>query len=244
MDRVSYMTHYRLEGVHWWSRARTRIVAGLLSGWAPVSSDPYVVDIGCGAGSVLSALRGMGYRGVGIENSEEAVEEAARMGNTFVRQGEAPEAFLPLPEGPHVFLLLDVLEHVSDDRALLSRIVERMPAGSKVLITVPALSMLWSEHDEMYGHFRRYDRAGLAGVVTGAGLAPVFTSYFCTLLFPFILAARLAKRLLPFQTRPDLRLVNRHLNRVLESVFSCELQLLRLMPLPVGSSLIVLAEKP
>jgi SAM-dependent methyltransferase len=238
-----FVVHYRLEGVHWWLRARRRIIVDAITRAAPLQEGPLVVDIGCGGGSILAVLVRLGYRTLGIDNNANALESARSQGVSDVRIGEAPEAFDPLPRGPYVFLLSDVLEHIEDDYGRFGAMVAAMPKGSKVVVAVPALMCLWSEHDQRYGHHRRYKKESLRKLLKESGLEVRFISYFSTILFPFIYLVRQTQKLAPNKLPPDLKEVNPVLNKVLEAVFNMERYLLRWMSFPIGSSLLAVAEK-
>jgi hypothetical protein len=90
-------------------------------------------------------------------------------------------------------LLLDVLEHQDDDRAFLADLIARMAPGSEMLLTVPALRMLWSDWDVVLGHRRRYDKKSLRAAIP-AGAVVEELSY----VFPEMLPLGIARR---FQAR-------------------------------------------
>jgi hypothetical protein len=83
-------------------------------------------------------------------------------------------------------VLLDVLEHVHDDRALLADVVARnLVDGGRALVSAPAWAALYTQHDTALGHFRRYAATELEGVVRAAGLDPVLGGgLFASLLLP------------------------------------------------------------
>jgi hypothetical protein len=89
-----------------------------------------------------------------------------------------------------LFLLSDVLEHVSDDYAMLSELLAAASPGCYFLLTVPADESLWSEHDESFGHYRRYDRARLEGVWAGLPVTSLMVSYFNARLLPVVRMVR------------------------------------------------------
>jgi hypothetical protein len=89
-----------------------------------------------------------------------------------------------------LFLLTDVLEHIEDDRAMFSELVAAARPGCYFLLTVPADPALWSEHDESFGHFRRYDRARLEDVWAGLPVSTLLVSYFNARLLPVIRLVR------------------------------------------------------
>jgi 2-polyprenyl-3-methyl-5-hydroxy-6-metoxy-1,4-benzoquinol methylase len=104
-------------------------------------------------------------------------------------------------------LLMDVLEHVDDDVALVRELATSAKPGTRFIVSVPAFSWLWSQHDEFLEHRRRYRLNGLLGVLKAAGLKPVDGFYMFASIFPAVVAHRLWKRRwAPGQTaRSDLR---------------------------------------
>jgi ferric-dicitrate binding protein FerR (iron transport regulator) len=107
---------------------------------------------------------------------------------------------------------------------------------------VPAYAWLWSRHDEMLGHRRRYTAARLRRAAEEAGFAVERLTYFNTLLAPAIVAVRLARAAL---RRPghDLARPGPLVNRVLAAVFGAEAGLLRWLSLPFGISILLVARR-
>jgi SAM-dependent methyltransferase len=62
-------------------------------------------------------------------------------------------------------IFIHVLEHIEKDREALNKVHELLLPNGKVLIEVPALPFLFSVHDEMLGHFRRYTKSMLKSMV-------------------------------------------------------------------------------
>ena len=87
-------------------------------------------------------------------------------------------------------LMIDVIEHVDDDIALIRDYGDRAAPGTKFLISVPAFQFLWSSHDEFLEHRRRYTLSSLKTSVTAAGLRPIKSRYFFGLIFPAVAAMR------------------------------------------------------
>jgi len=159
-----------------------------------------------------------------------------------VRPGRLP-ADLPVPDGwADVVLLLDVLEHLDDDAAALATARRALAPGGLLVVTVPAYRWLWSDHDVALGHRRRYAAGELVGRVRGAGLSVERVSYFNMLLFPAVATVRVWKRLVGDRTH-DLHRPSDRWNRRLGRVFALERPLLPRVPLPFGSSLLLLARR-
>lgn len=66
-------------------------------------------------------------------------------------------------------VLINVLEHIEDDRAMLEKIRGTLNENGRLLLFVPALPAIFGSLDEQFGHFRRYTRRQLAGLVTACG---------------------------------------------------------------------------
>lgn len=89
-----------------------------------------------------------------------------------------------------VFLLNDVLEHVKDPVAFLQNIVHNAKERATFLITVPALPILWSGHDEFLGHYKRYTGKVLQRELSSSGIDVIQLEYLYWLIFPIVLLAR------------------------------------------------------
>jgi hypothetical protein len=137
-----------------------------------------------------------------------------------------------------------VLEHIEDDLGSLHRVAQLLRPGGFLVVTVPAYRFLWSEHDVVNEHKRRYTRTELATKMKQIGFGIRKLSYFNTLLFPPIAAMRLIQRLRDRPGQADEGHVAPWLNGVLRRVFSLEKQMLRWLSLPFGVSLIAVADKP
>ncbi len=94
------------------------------------------------------------------------------------------------PTDCDLVLMMDVLEHVDDDRGLVRYYADRVPAGAHFLVTVPAFSFLWSGHDVFLEHKRRYRLPEIETALRDAGLEIVRGAYFFGLIFPLAAAVR------------------------------------------------------
>ncbi len=171
------------EGRHWYYASKGRALLQLLKGLNVET----VLDIGAGSGVFSRQLLDAGIcrRAVCVDPAYRA-ESIERHNDREIRFARAPD------KGPaDIVLMMDVLEHVDDDVALLRGSTARLRPQDQVVITVPAFQFLWSGHDEFLEHRRRYTRRQLEAVVRAAGLEPVKSGYFFGLLFPFAAIQRL-----------------------------------------------------
>jgi SAM-dependent methyltransferase len=139
-------------------------------------------------------------------------------------------------------LMMDVLEHVDDDRGLLRHYAAKVPPGAHFLVTVPAFRFLWSGHDVFLEHKRRYRLGEIETAMRDSGLEIVKGAYYFGLIFPLAAAVRLAAR---GEARPKSSL-KKHgalTNGLLTAACAAELPLFPVNRL-AGLSAFVLARKP
>ncbi|MCW0920352.1 class I SAM-dependent methyltransferase [Pseudomonas sp. RG1] len=141
-------------------------------------------------------------------------------------------------------LLMDVLEHVDDDLGLLKSYVDKVPSGSRFLMTVPAFQFLWSGHDDFLEHKRRYTLAQFETLAGDAGLTVQRGAYYFGAVFPIAAALRLMPQGSPI-AQPQSQLKRHHpwVNSVLKTLCRLELPLMGRNRL-AGLSVFVLAQKP
>lgn len=229
---------------HWWLVGRRRIlrelVAEALKGGP---ADPVILDVGCGTGSMLEMLADFG-RVKGIDSSPHAVTHAqARLGAAGdVTVGAIPED-VPADGSIDLVTAFDVIEHLDDDATAVKRFAQALRPGGAAVIAVPAYMFLWSAHDVVHHHKRRYTRKQLVSLFTSAGFKVERATYYNTILFPAAAVARPLERLRPPKTEgaSDLRMGNKSVNRLLARVFSSEAAMVRRANLPFGVSLGLIA---
>lgn len=138
--------------------------------------------------------------------------------------------------------MLDVLEHIDDDAGALAALHDLLRPRGRLLITVPAYQWLWSGHDVVAHHRRRYTARQLRSRLAEAGFAVSYLSYFNTFLFPLIATKRLLSRISGWEGGSDMEAGTSPVaSRVLRTVFGAERHLLRWFRLPFGVSIVVLA---
>ena len=241
MDPAYYERYAQVEDGHWWFRARRRIVGRVLDGLR-LPDGARLLEAGCGTGGNLAFLARYG-RLDAFEIDARARELAGARGVTKVKDGALPDR-IPF-SGPYdAILMLDVLEHVQDDRAALVALHQRLAPGGALVMTVPAFPFLWSRHDVVNHHFRRYRRTGLVDQLREAGFHVQHATYFNTTLFPLVAAARVIGNLRGQTGGSDADVIPSPLvNRLLETVFGGERFVVPHMRLPFGVSILAVARR-
>jgi SAM-dependent methyltransferase len=237
MDRIVYDRMAAHDSHHWWYRARRDILADYIAREAKLPASARILEIGCGTGHNLPMLARFGD----VDAIE--IDEAARA-IASERLGKPVDA-APLPaltgveRGAYdMVAVLDVVEHIEDDVAALKAMAECLKPGGCILIAVPAHQWMWSVHDVVNHHKRRYSKATLRK----AGLRHNGLSWFNSLLFPAAVAARLAGKLTGKDDSDDSP-PPKLLNTVFETVFRVERHLVGRVPLTPGLSILTLARK-
>jgi len=156
---------------HPWETARAAFFADVVLRRSPPGRPVAVLDVGAGDGYLARGLLarlppGSTVTCVDLHYSPAQIEALSR---------DAPPGLVFAREAPNAhhdwILLLDVLEHVGDDVGMLGGFTRRhLAAGGTVLVSVPAWPALYTRHDVVLGHHRRYRPGELASTIERAGL--------------------------------------------------------------------------
>jgi len=191
MDRDYERQTHQAEDRHWWYRGRRTVLDGVLDG-LELPTPARVLDAGCGSGRNMIELARLGSV-TGIELSETSVELARKRNAGEVISGSVLE--MPFPDDSFdLAVSLDVIEHLEDDLGALRELRRAVAPGGALLVTVPAYQWLWSGHDEINHHHRRYTRRSLQRVAEQAGWRQLRTTYFNSLLLPVAIVLRVLDR--------------------------------------------------
>ena len=206
---------------HWYYSSKAKAMTSLLQGATPTR----ILDVGAGSGFFSRYLLAhtTAQEAWCVDTSYQA-DSDEREDDKVVHYRRSVGAI-----DADLVLLMDVLEHVDDDVALLKDYVDKVPSGSRFLITVPAFNFLWSEHDDFLEHKRRYSLRQLEEVVQNAGLAVKYGAYFFGIVFPIAATLRLAQKA-SSERCPVRSQLTRHypiVNTVLKSLCNVELPLMK-----------------
>jgi SAM-dependent methyltransferase len=245
MDKNYFKRYYTLEREHWWFSARAGILMSHIRRVFANRTDLKILNIGVATGYSSQLLQQFGTV-TSIEFDEECYEFTRDVVKIPIQQGSILE--LDFPDNTFdLVCAFDVIEHVEDDRLATSEMRRVAKLGGVMFVAVPALMYLWSEHDVVNHHFRRYSSKILRGLFEEHD-APVFHSYFNFWLFFPIAIIRLFSRLFtkkhlakPEDTLSDFDNFKNGgvVNTILKNVFLSEnIFLKRFITFPIGVSLL------
>jgi SAM-dependent methyltransferase len=191
MDRDYELQTHQAEDRHWWYRGRRSVLERVIADLRlPARAE--ILDAGCGSGRNMIDLARHGTV-TGVELSATSASIARERGSGEVIEGSVLE--MPFAVGRFdLAVSLDVIEHLEDDLAALRELRRVVKPGGTLLVTVPAYKWLWSGHDVVNHHFRRYTRRSLQRVGEQAGWQQVRTTYFNSLLLPAAILLRVLDR--------------------------------------------------
>ena len=242
MDSQVYSELIEQEETHWWFVSRRAITQYLLN-LIKIPKNAKILDLGCGAGGNLSMLSTYGEV-FACEMNDQVREHSAGRNIGSVAYGKLPDEIPFSGQQFDLITMFDVLEHIEDDNATLAAVAGRLSQGGVLLLTVPAFQCLFSRHDKLHHHFRRYGKTELQEKIKAAGFKIEYLNYWNFFLFPVAVAARM----LDF-----FRAKNEHaigtkipapaINKILTKLVSAERFLFPRIPLPFGLSLMLVARK-
>lgn len=190
MDPLAVRAMIAAESAHPWYRARLFFVENALSSFE--TKDVKILDFGCGSGAALDVCKHLGFvQTLGLDVSDDCVESTKGRG---IRAQKIGLEFPEVKEDFDFIICLDVLEHLKDDVDYLSKLKNLLRDTGKILVSVPAHQFLWSSHDDLNHHFRRYSRRSFMRLVDETQLKIVDIRYWNSLLFPLFMFSRILSR--------------------------------------------------
>lgn len=245
MEKSFYDTLYNMEEKHWWLITRKSLILRFLSDIYKNNTfdgNRQILDMGCGSGYMAEKLCRFGAV-TGIDPADEALRYCGK--NKFnALKGSLDEVSF---ESNRFDLItcLDVLEHINDDLKVLRESFRICKNGGFMIVTVPAHQFLWSSHDKVNHHVRRYSKKELEQKIRKAGFEIQKLSYAYCATFPMLLTVRSIKNIFAKKDKAtsDLSTVPLFLNKLLVLMLNIEIEILQKINLPWGSSLVCVAKK-
>ena len=193
MQHDYYKEYYDLERNHWWFVAREKIISNyikkIISDKILNQKELKILNVGCGPGRSSQYLTNFGQV-TSVEYDKDCCEFASERTGLEIINGSITE--LPFQDKSFdLVCAFDVIEHVEDDQLAVSEMKRVAKNDGVLLITVPAFMSLWSHHDVINHHFRRYKINEIEKLFDKDQKGTkIFTSYFNFFLFPPIFFVR------------------------------------------------------
>jgi SAM-dependent methyltransferase len=234
--------YHEVETENWWFVSRRRYLLDVLN---EVPKDSKILDIGCSSGIFLKDLERLGFKTenlFGIDISEKAIGNCRNNGinNAFVMDAQN----ISLSEKFDIIIASDCLEHLSNDIQALKNWCDLLKTGGMMYVFVPAFQSLWSSHDEVNMHFRRYTNKDLKDKLTNENLTILKSSYWNFSLFvPLYLFRKIDVVLSRNKKKQGQVIDSKMANVVLLKLLLFENWLLKYINFPVGVSTFCIAKK-
>lgn len=189
MNRQYFNTYYNLERSHWWFKARLEILESLLDLYlVKEKKNIKILNTGVATGATTKMLEKYGNV-TSLEYDQECCNFLKNELNIDVINGSLTQ--LPFKkESFDLVCAFDVIEHIKQDDLAIDEIKRVLKKNGTFCLTVPAFNFLWSEHDIINHHFRRYTSSKLAKKITNRGMTVSYKTYFNFFLFTPILIIR------------------------------------------------------
>jgi len=247
MDSLLDLTS-RVEATHFWFRGFRRFVAPAIADIAGARRDLHLLDCGCGTGHNLATLLRPYGRAFGFDLTQRGLLHARTAGLPLAR---ADMAAIPFQSARFDLVTsFDVMQYVGDDHAVMKEMARVLKPGGALVVTAAALDVLRGGHAGTWPEVRRYTTSRMRSIVEGAGLRVRRLTYLFASLFPAMIAVRALRR----DERAggaggvnedwEMRVPAAPINTALTWMLSGEAALSRRIPMPVGSSVLVVAMKP
>jgi SAM-dependent methyltransferase len=234
--------YHEVETENWWFVSRRRYLLDVLKN-AP--KDSVILDIGCSSGIFLKELELQGFKTeylFGIDISKNAIENCKKNGiqNAFVMDAQR----ITLTEKFDIIVASDCLEHLQDDSQALRNWYELLKTGGMMYVFVPAFQSLWSTHDEVNMHFRRYTSKELKDKLKSEKLTVLKSSYWNFSLFIPLYLFRKIDAVLSRNKKKEGQIIDGKMaNIVLLKLLLFENRMLKYVNFPFGVSAFCIAKK-
>ncbi|MCK9571108.1 class I SAM-dependent methyltransferase [Candidatus Pacearchaeota archaeon] len=206
------------------------------------------MEVGCGNGNTLRIIKEACKSAIviGIDMDSQDLKYAQKRDLDNLIQGDIH--FPPFANRFDIICLFDVLEHISDDDLVLSKLRHMITDGGYIFLTVPAHPSMWSYADEIVHHYRRYKAEELEGKLIQSGFHVEYISYYMASILPLVWTIRKLKNMMRGSTPQDLTLDERKIvpvaNEILTALLVQEARLItRRWRIPFGTSVIVVGKK-
>lgn len=244
MDEATFRLIVKNEKNHWWFQTRKKIIFSAFSKISKLNrGNLKVLDVGCGVGGAIDYLKKYG-KVFGVDSSKIAINFCQNKGYYQLIQADVTQLLLPR-DSFDLVVALDIIEHVREDKKLISELFQICQKGGWLVISTVAFQSLWSDFDIFSKHLRRYNKKQFFELLKSSGFKIKKITYYNTILFLPIVLSRFINKILRIKLKSENELKRPPLliNFVLKRIFSIEKFWLKKFNFPFGISLFVIAQK-
>ena len=236
MEEQEYQKHADIELSHGWFRAKRDLISNLLDN---SGKKGILLDVGCGMGINLHGFRNKRVAW-GIDISRKSIKYCSRYCKELI---QADVEYLPFKDGSfETVTSLDLLEHVSGDEQAAKEFKRILVGEGVLIVSVPAYSFLFSEHDRALHHRRRYSKKALEWLISkDLKIERIF--YWNFFLFPVLAARIIFDNLRKRRGESYVRALSPPINYLVYKILSLENYLTKYFNFPYGLSLMCIARK-
>jgi 2-polyprenyl-3-methyl-5-hydroxy-6-metoxy-1,4-benzoquinol methylase len=229
MDESYEQEYFKIEKEYWWFKARRHLIKNI-----KISKNSKILEVGCGTGLNLELFNTTEKYGIDI--SKNAIEQAKKKGLKAKVQDITKAK---LPENSYdLILALDLIEHLKQDKATLEKLSKALKPKGKIIITVPAFQFLWSKHDELNHHIKRYNKKDFKRIIPKT-LKTKRLTYWNFTLFPLVFLLNKVNK-----KSSNLKPLPKPINTIFYTLLKLENYLVKKkICFPVGTSLFFIGEK-
>ena len=243
MEIKEYQRMFNVEDKHWWFVGNRKITFSQIDKIV-IDRKNKILDVGCGAGINLKFLEKYGLA-IGVDLSEGALRFCRLRGHRRLCLADAVS--LPFKTGSFSIVNTShVLEHLDDDNMALEEFFRILKPKGLLIITVPTFDFLWSGHDEVLQHKRRYTKKSLERKLNKFRFITIKNSYTNFFIFPVVFLMRKMRQKAELKKKIcDLEIFKSApiINKILDILYVLEAKLLKVIDFPLGVSMIYIVEK-
>ena len=152
--------------------------------WIFAQLQPYIkgrtLEVGCGCGNftTLIAQHCSELLAIDLDEGYTRQTRSRLQAHPHVQVAAADATAMASGQSFDTIIMLDVLEHIKDDVAILRKLSQMLAPGGTLIVKVPALESLYNTLDDAVGHHRRYTPETLQTALTKAAYTQTTLNYF------------------------------------------------------------------
>ncbi len=243
MNKLEYDRMADREKTYWWHLGRLQIIKTYIAVAKKGKTNLKILNVGCGTGGTIDLLESFG-KVENVDNSDDAIRFMKSSGHKNVVKVDGIK--LPFKDASFDIVgAFDVLEHIQEDRAALKEWSRVLRPDGAIVVTVPAYQWLWSGHDEVLYHKRRYTKALIKKTARQAGLKVDKLSYAVVFSLPLVIGFRFINKIMKRQVSSETSYVNvpTWTNRLFTKFLYLEAKLHNKLSFPAGTSVVAILRK-